>query len=472
MDALLKEPPATGAGRKLHPLAYGIERIGLISLRFPYLVAAVLTVAAILAAFGIGHIQVDDSLSQLFRSNTPEFHQYEDVTKRFPSSEYDVLVVIEGDTLLSRDNLGKIRDLVTDLQLIDGTRGIISLYSARQPPEGNHLPAPLFPDPLPEGAAYNQLIQKVMSNEILRGKLLSLDGKLTLAVLALDPAVVQSNKLRDVVGEIRKTMHDDLAGSGLSAELSGVPVMQLEIRNAVERDRIVYNALGFLGGCLIAILFFRRISFMIIAAAPPLLAILLALGMLGWLDFRLNMFLNVMTPLIMVISFSDSMQLTFATRDRIIAGQSKADALRTAVHIVGPACVLTHATAGLSFVALTFSNSDLIRSFGEAGLIATVIALVSVLTVIPLLGMFLLRREAAFVARIEGADLAVDALRRFCGWIAARMVSRPGSTASSALSSSSGSARSTPICSRATISPIRCPTSRGPYRPTASSTQN
>jgi predicted RND superfamily exporter protein len=425
-ETLLKEPPATGEGRNLHPLAYGIERMGLISLRFPYLVAAVLTVAAILAAFGIGRIKVDDSLSQLFRSNTPEFHQYEDVTARFPSSEYDVLLVIQGDKLLARDNLSKLRDLVTDLQLIDGTRGIISLFSARQPPEGDHLPAPLFPEPLPEGAAYDALVQKVMNNEILRGKLLSLDGKLTLGVLALDPHVVASDKLRDVVGEIRKTMDEDLAGSGLSAELSGVPVMQLEIRNAVERDRIVYNALGFFGGCLIAILFFRRISFMIIAAAPPLLAILLALGTLGWLDFRLNIFLNVMTPLIMVISFSDSMQLTYAARDRILAGYSKADALRMAIRVVGPACVLTHATAGLSFVALTFSNSDLIRSFGEAGIIATLIALVSVLTVIPLLGMFLIRKEAAFANRVKGADMAVDALRRFCGWIAARMVTRPG----------------------------------------------
>ena len=35
------------------------------------------------------------------------------------------------------------------------------------------------------------------------------------------------------------------------------------------------------------------------------------------------MFLNVMTPLIMVISFSDSMQLTFAARDRLIEGKSK-----------------------------------------------------------------------------------------------------------------------------------------------------
>ena len=45
---------------------------------------------------------------------------------------------------------------------------------------------------------------------------------------------------------------------------------------------------------------------MIIAAAPPMIAILLAQAALGWLGFKLNMFLNVMTPLIMVISFSDS----------------------------------------------------------------------------------------------------------------------------------------------------------------------
>lgn len=51
-----------------------------------------------------------------------------------------------------------------------------------------------------------------------------------------------------------------LAGSGLTVRLSGVPVMRMEIREAVERDRLLYNGIGFLGGCLIAILFFRRVS--------------------------------------------------------------------------------------------------------------------------------------------------------------------------------------------------------------------
>ena len=94
--------------------------------------------------------------------------------------------------------------------------------------------------------------------------------------------------------------------------------------------------------------------------------------------------------------------------------------------IAGPACVLTHATAGISFIALQFSSSDLIRTFGEAGLIATLIALIAVITLVPLLGVLLIRNEAGFAASVRGMDRALDVLRRFCSWIAVRMVTHPG----------------------------------------------
>ncbi len=418
-----RAPPRTiGSDR----LVLGFEQVGLIALRAPVLSAIVVAVLCAIAAFGVAKLKVDDSLSSLFRSDTPEFRQFEDLSRRFPSHEYDVLMVVEGESLLERGSIDKLRDLVTDLQLIDGTRGVLSLFSAREAPENGKLPGPLFPAELPEGDGYKALIDRVLSNDIIRGKLLSDDGKLALIVVALDPGVADSEKVGEVVGAIRKTAAEDLEGSGLKAELSGVPVMRLEIRNAVERDQLLYNGIGFAAGCLIAIIFFRRLSFMIIAAAPPLMAILLAQGALGWLDFRLNTFLNVMTPLIMVISFSDSMQLTFAARDRLIWGESKQDAFRNAILIVGPACVLTHATAAFSFIALLFSSSEMIRNFGEAGIISTVIALFTVITVLPLLGVLLVRREAAFSARLKGADAAIDRLRAFCSWIASRVVARPG----------------------------------------------
>jgi hypothetical protein len=406
-------------------LVFGLERIGLISLRYPCAVAVFAALACIISAFGAARLKVDDSLSQLFRSDTVEFRQYEEVVRRFPSSEYDVLVVVEGKTLLERESIGTLRNLVMGLQLIDGTKGLISLFSAREAPVSGQIPAPLFPADLPTGAEYERLKQRVLSNEIIRGKLLSEDGTLALIVLALDPAVTQSNGLKTTINEIRSLVSSELQGTGLKGELSGVPVMQLDIRTAVERDRLIYNTIGFVAGCLIAIAFFRRVSFMIIAAAPPLIAILFSLGVLGWLDFRLNMFLNVMTPLIMVISFSDSMQLTFAARDRLIAGQNKFEAFSGAVTVVGPACVLTHATAALSFVALQFSSSELIRTFGEAGFIATIIALFAVLMLLPLLGVILVRNEQSFATEVKESDFGVNWLRQFCRWIAMRMVGRP-----------------------------------------------
>jgi uncharacterized protein len=416
---MVEAPPAKS-------IAFGIERLGLIPMKAPILSCIILVGLIIGAIFGIDRIKIDDSLSQLFRSNTKEFKQYEEVTKKFPAEEFDVLVVVEGKTLLERDNLEKLRDFVTDLQLVEGTRGLVSLFSARQAPAPGKLPAALFPAELPEGADYDKFIETVKSNEIIRGKLLSEDGTLALIVLSLEPEVVASSKLGKVVGDIRKLMKEDLGNTGLNVELSGVPVMQLEIRNAVERDGLTYNILGILAGCIIAIIFFRKISFMIVAAFPPLIAILLALGGLGWANFNLNMFLNVMTPLIMVISFSDSMQLTFAARDRLIAGQDKVTAFRNAVLVVGPACVLTHGTAGISFIALQFSNSDLIRKFGEAGLAATIIALIAVLSLVPVFGVLFVRNEKFFAVKFQSADAGVQALRNFCYWIAVRMVSRPG----------------------------------------------
>src|SRR3982075_812242 len=407
-------------------IAFGLERIGLIAVQAPILAFIFLVGLIIGAIFGIERIKIDDSLSQLFRSNSKEYRQYEAVTKRFPATEFDVLVVVEGKTLLARDNLEKVRDLVTDLQLVEGTRALISLFSARQAPAPGKLPAALFPSELPRGADYDKFIETVKTNEIIRGKLLSEDGTLALIVLSLEPEVVASNKLSKVIGDIRKLMADDLAGTGLNAELSGVPVMQLEIRNAVERDGLTYNILGIVAGWIIAIIFFRKISFMVVAAFPPMIAILLALGSLGWANFNLNMFLNVMTPLIMVISFSDSMQLTFAARDRLIAGQDKYTAFRNAVLVVGPACVLTHGTAGISFIALQFSDSDLIRKFGEAGLAATIIALIAVLSLVPVFGVLFVRNEKVFAVKFQGADAGVQMLRNFCYWIAVRMVGRPG----------------------------------------------
>jgi uncharacterized protein len=416
--------------------AFGLERVGFLGIKAPYFTFLLIIALSVFGGMGLMRLRVDDSLSELFRTNTEEFRRYEEIDRRFPSSEYDVLVVVEGKDLLKKPQLEAFRRAIIDLQLADGVDGLVSMLSARGKPDASGYAAPIVPDELPDDAqAYAAIISQLRSNEIVAGKFLSPDGELALAVIALDRKAVEEQSAKVIIGSIADQLKKELAPVGLKSHLTGAPVMQLEIRNAVERDQILYNGLGLLFGATIAAIFFKRISLMLLAALPPVLAVLWSLGLLGWIGFKLNLFLNVMTPLVMVMGFADSMQMVSAIRIRLREGDSKGQAVRFAVRIVGPACVLAHGTALLSFIALLFSQSGLIRTFGMAGALAVCISFIAVLLVLPLLGLLLIRNEASLARDRSPADRLMDGLGGFVGWVVDRVVRWPLTTTLVALGS-------------------------------------
>ncbi len=388
-------------------LTFGLERLGLVALRAPWLALVAIVCLCGAAVFGVAKLRVDDSLSELFRTDTPEFRQYEAIDRRFPSSEYDVLAVVEGDGLLTRKGLSAFANATIDLQLADGVDGLVSMLSARGKPDATGYAAPIVPDDMPEGdAALKTIIAALKENEIVKGKFLSDDGRLALIVMALDRKIISERGSRPVIAGIREELERALQGSGLRAKLTGAPVMQLEIRNAVERDRLVYNGLGFVLGALTAFLFFRRLSLTLLAVLGPTIAILWTLGVVGGLDFRLNLFINVLTPLILVAGFSDSMHLVFAIRRDILAGKDRLTAARNAVREVAPACLLTAMNAALALLSFALADSALIRTFGLAAMLAVGISYIAVATVVPTLAVFFVRAEKQTMVAGEGDDNA------------------------------------------------------------------
>ncbi len=411
--------------QRSHAFSFGVDRLGLLALKAPALASILIALITGLAVLGLLRLRVDDSLSELFRTNTPEFRTYEEIDRRFPSSEYDVLVVVEGKTLLSREGLAAFANATSELQLADGVTGLVSMLSARTKPDATGYSAPIVPEQLPDGPGFDAVLTALKTNDIVKGKFLSEDGELALIVLSLDRSVVAELSAKTVIASIKDAAEKELRPAGLSVKLAGAPVMQLEIRNAVERDQLLYNGLGLLFGAIIAAIFFRRVSLMLVAALPPVIAVAWSLGLLGWLDFKLNLFLNVMTPLIMVMGFADSMQMVSAIRIRLREGDTKYDAVRFAVQIVGPACVLAHGAALLSFLALLFSDSGLIRTFGRAGAMATGISFIAVIVVLPLLAMLFIRNEGKLARDRTPADGMMDKLGDFVGYIVDRVVRHP-----------------------------------------------
>ena len=161
-------------------IAFGAERLALVPFRTPATTVLIALVLAVPAVLGIDRIRIGDSVSRLFHSESPAFKLFEQVSHDFPSSQYYVMIVVTGDNLLDRTPVEKLRSLVTDLQLIEGTRGVLSIFSARQPAPEGALPEPVFSEPLPEGSDDHQLVERALHKDIIHGRLLSTDGRLAL----------------------------------------------------------------------------------------------------------------------------------------------------------------------------------------------------------------------------------------------------------------------------------------------------
>ena len=402
-------------------LGFGLERIGLVALRHPYLALVAIALFSAFCLAGIPRVKTDHTLSELFRSSTVEYQNYKKMSDSFPTSEFDIFIAVEGKDLMKPDLLEQIRALHLELQFVEATEGIISMFSMREAPDAEGYPPPMFPAEMPKGAEFDALAKKANEHPLIGGKLLSVPdekGQLTLLIISLKPEVIEQFGRSKTINEIQAITTEILEPTGLNSHMVGVPVMQQEIRDAIMRDRLIYNTSGFLVGLLISLAFFRRIRLVMITSLCPAISVLWALGLLGWFGLRLNTFINVIPPLVMVIAFTNAMHMIFSIRRRLTEGAENLDAATHAITTVGPACVLTSMTTSIAFLSLTWTDSGLIRTFGVAAAISTSMAFISVIVLVPVLVLLLFKDKNQFVRTESSRHHAMTRLEDFCHGIA------------------------------------------------------
>ncbi len=375
-------------------LGFGLERLGLAAIRWPRLALGLLLLASIAAAYGVSRLSVDASIDGFLRSHTPENARYAEFKSLFPASEHDVLAIVEHDNLLRPAALENILNLHFELGFSEYVKDVMSIFSIHDPPDDTGIARPVIPDDIPRGADFDELAARIAAHPLINDRLLTVndrDGQLTLMVISLKPELV--GKLEAAVDDISRTLDQTLSHSDLRVRLAGFPVIHTETLGGIRRDQLVFNSFGMLIGFFISWMFFRRLVFVFIVSIAPPISALWALGLLGYWGQEINVFVNVIPLLIMVITYCDAMHLTFSIRRQMREGRDRFAAVRHAVMTVGPACVLTSLTTSLALLSLTVTDLDLIRSFGFSAAAGTLLAFLTVITVVPVLSVLLLREE-------------------------------------------------------------------------------
>jgi len=340
---------------------------------------------SILAAVGLSRLRIDDDLRSLLRNGTDDFLVVDEIAERFGAPDRDCIVRVEATTgaLFTPEALGQLRDLVHDLEGIDGVEAVRSMFDIRrQGMAGALLPAiPHVAGPLDE-AACAAALARCTNHPLIAGHLLSKDARAALLLVRLDAGHESPSGAEPVLACIATA----IAGrTGLDVELTGLPALRAEASRALRRDMLVFNALGMSLALILSAVVARSFSSTVVACIPPMVGAVWAMGVLGLCGAKVNILTSVVPSLALVVGTCDSIHFIEDMRRSARRGIGASAASAGAIRRVGTACGLTSLVTAIGFASLAAARIEAVRTFGIAAAAGALASFTAVTLLTPLL---------------------------------------------------------------------------------------
>nr|WP_246472875.1 MMPL family transporter [Pelagibacterium limicola] len=167
-------------------------------------------------------------------------------------------------------------------------------------------------------------------------------------------------------------------------ELTGPPVWKGELLRAALNDQLMFMGIGVLLGFLTALLAFRTFWGALLATLAPAITALWVTGCIILIFGAFTFLTNIISALVLVIAFAESMYFCFYWLRLWQAGADPKEALSETVKKVSPACALTAITTIVAFLTLALAPGQGLQEFAISGAIGMAIAFVALVTFLPL----------------------------------------------------------------------------------------
>ena len=364
-------------------IGFGLEHIGLTTLRFPRLVAIAVLLFSIVCFSQIPRANVDGDLLRVYAHSGQYYDAYEHLSDTFGTFENDIYVLVSTPRLTDPVVLEQIRELAFELELNEFAVGTMSPFTLRKP-TANGGSVPAVPEEMDDFAEVALALSDLQQNDPMMRNLITPD--LTGVVLIMFPNqdLVREHGAKAMIASLRETIayyeNDDV-----HIEITGPPVWTSEMLNAAVDDQVKFTIWGFGLGAIIALFALRSFWGALIVAATPFLAVMWSMGIILLLFGSFSFLTIIVTTLVLVISFAESMFFVFNWLAYWRDGMEPNKAVDATVKLVGPAAALTMLTTFVSFASLALTPGQGVREFSAAGAIGTFLLFVCLMTFLPLL---------------------------------------------------------------------------------------
>ncbi|MEW8341948.1 MAG: MMPL family transporter, partial [Candidatus Thiodiazotropha taylori] len=289
---------------------------------------------------GMAKLQFNDDYKSLFKTDREEYQELESFLNRFPADDLELVILFRADRILAEPTILQLQKVVEKIESTPAIESLFSIFSIPEPNSTIRRINPLLSVESMEEDLEASLLA-IGGHPMVRNKLLSEDGRLTIAVAILEEGYIGLDQISEIIERIH-TIADQVGdGAGLEVFVTGNAAIRVALKSQSTRDQILLNSIGGLLAFSITLFLFRSFKLSLIITAGPLMGVIWTLGCMGFMGSKLNVINQMISPLVMVIGFTDAIHLMFAIQRRRIQGLSRVSASIAAIKDVGLACMLT-----------------------------------------------------------------------------------------------------------------------------------
>lgn len=376
----------------------------------PWLVLGLMALLVGGFATQLDKIKLDASADSLMLQGDPSLEFYRQISAEYSSEEFLLITWQPRAPLLSDESLQPLRRMADELRELEGVSSVVTVWDVpllESPPVT--LSDISSPEPLPSletpGIDRDLVLEELTTSPIYADLLASRDGKLTAVQINLTrdefyyDLLATRDSLRikrdreglspdeqkelaeveaafkahtavalDAQSRMVENVREIAARYRPYADLfvGGVPMIAADMVSFIARDLVVFGA-AILGVMLLVLaLIFRRVRWVVIPLVTCSSTVIIMLGLLGALDWRMTVISSNFVAVLLIITLAIAIHLIVRYRELHALepdGDLHERVLRT-VQLMAIPCIYTGITTIVAFVSLVVSGIQPVIDFG------------------------------------------------------------------------------------------------------------
>ncbi len=325
-------------------------------------------------------LSIDLSVIPLLEASEEVKAEVEAFAARFPDQKIDLPIVLEWPDPIGQAELIEVRRVGEKIRELPHAAQVLSLATTEVIVHGDGPPrASNFMEIDPEGLA----LDRVARHPLIRGRLLSRDGRSAVILIGNDMPLGESESRHDFLDAVEELVTRE-APSSVAVHILGGTMIERVMNRHIIRDMIQSIAIESLFFVFLLPLMFRTIRGMILPLATIFAAVILNFGFMSISGRSINALGVAIPGLVIVIALCDAIHMMHRFEEAYMKHGDRRRAITEMMQNVGQACVFTSMTTAMGFFSLIVARHAAVRDFAISMTFGVGFAFASVITILPL----------------------------------------------------------------------------------------